>query len=168
MHKRANILLLSLRNNNENSVPTGFSHQADWDTLAHTTQWIRNHNKTTPWFAYQGFNIVHPAYETVDKWFNAIDDNKITVPEWPALADMHPCSFQSSMLKGCVPSLTANTSDFYSKARRHRVVGNVILTCTQDTCTHQTHTCKSQPYAPQMHQHMHAPTDTCTSQTYAP
>lgn len=86
-----------------------------------TTSWIRDHNSTTPWFAYQGMDIVHPPYVAAEKWFNAIDDAKITVPEWPALTEMHPCSFQSSMLKGCVPSIVGDQSAFYSKARRRRI-----------------------------------------------
>eukprot|EP00936_MAST-01D_sp_MAST-1D-sp1_P000223 g223.t1 len=102
------------------------SHIGDWQTLNETVAWIRQQNATTvardgPFFAYQGMNIVHPPYVTVTKWFNAIDDDRIEVPEWEELGDMHPCDFQSTMLKGCIPDGDAERALFYSKARRHRI-----------------------------------------------
>jgi arylsulfatase A-like enzyme len=68
----------------------------------------------------QGFNIVHPPYGTNEYWFNRIDPANVTVPPLPALADMHPCDFQSSMLKGCTPS-DADADAFDDPARRARI-----------------------------------------------
>ena len=76
-----------------------------------------------PFFVYQGFNIVHPPYKTNEFYYNQIDPAKIRVPEWPSLEDMHPCDLQSSMLKGCIPSLDNATavSWYYSKERRRNI-----------------------------------------------
>lgn len=95
------------------------AHQGDWDTLKETTEWIKSKPKE-PFFAYQGMNIVHPPYVTNELYYNQIDPSKIDVPEWPAIEDLHPCDFQSSMLKGCLPS-AAESSAFYSKERRRNV-----------------------------------------------
>ena len=32
-----------------------------------------------PWFAYQGMNIVHPAYQTNAYWFDKVDYSKVSV-----------------------------------------------------------------------------------------
>ena len=42
------------------------------------------------------------------------------VPEWQPLLEMHPCDFQSSMLKGCTPS-DADAAQFYSEDRRREI-----------------------------------------------
>jgi hypothetical protein len=44
----------------------------------------------------------------------------VEVPKWEPLLDMHPCDFQSSMLKGCTPS-DNNSVAFYSEDRRREV-----------------------------------------------
>ena len=68
----------------------------------------------------QGMNIVHPPYATNEYWYNQIDPEKITVPAWVPLEDMHPCDFQSSMLKKCTPS-DADAPAFYSEERRRNI-----------------------------------------------
>lgn len=41
------------------------AHQGDWKALADGTKWIAEvGTKAQPFFAYQGFNIVHPDYNT--------------------------------------------------------------------------------------------------------
>lgn len=47
----------------------------------------------------------------------------IEVPEWENLEDMHPCAFQMTMLKGCIPDQRNETvtADFYSMERRKRI-----------------------------------------------
>eukprot|EP01045_Picozoa_sp_COSAG04_P006292 COSAG04_NODE_306_length_17292_cov_58.911766_5_plen_119_part_00 len=51
-----------------------------------------------------------------------VDQSKVDVPAWTPLAEMHPCDFQSSMLKGCMPSPYQNlTFDFYSEDHRRRI-----------------------------------------------
>jgi arylsulfatase K len=106
------------------------AHGADWRTLKETVQWIhdysnnqtrQNHHK--PFFVYQGMDIVHPPYNTNEYYYDKIDPSKIRVPEWPNLEDMHPCDFQSSMLKGCIPALNNATATafYYSKGRRRNI-----------------------------------------------
>ena len=75
--------------------------------------WIRGQSaekvqRDGPFFAYQGMNIVHPPYVTVSKWFNTIDEQRVDVPEWETLEDMHPCSFQSTMVSRMHAPPTAN------------------------------------------------------------
>lgn len=83
-------------------------------------KWIRKDaaKDTRPFFVYQGMNIVHPPYRTSQYWYDKIDQSKVVVPEWGKLEDMHPCDFQSSMLKGCLPP-EATAGDFYST--KHRI-----------------------------------------------
>ena len=42
------------------------AHSGDWETAKSTTDWIRevSKDKTVPWFAFQGMNIVHPPCES--------------------------------------------------------------------------------------------------------
>lgn len=65
-------------------------------------------------------DIVHPGYATNEYWYAKIDQSKVTVPDWEPLADLHPCDFQSSMLKKCTPA-NVDAADFYSLARRKRI-----------------------------------------------
>ena len=86
----------------------------------------RDNNKddeNKPFFVYQGMNIVHPPYRTNEYYYDKIDPAKIRVPEWPPLEDLHPCDFQSSMLKGCIPNLDNATAVawIYSKKRRRNI-----------------------------------------------
>lgn len=102
------------------------AHFGDWKTLNETVQWLKdNHaqNNDKPFFVYQGMNIVHPPYTTTQQWYDKIDPTKITVPEWAPLEDMHPCDFQSSMMKGCIPALDNATArdNAYSKDRRRNI-----------------------------------------------
>ena len=81
-----------------------------------------------PFFLYQGMNIVHPPYLTNRTWYDAIDQEKIEVPDWPELQDMHPCDLQSSMLKGCIPSYSERESveDYYRKRNVRRIYYSMI------------------------------------------
>lgn len=100
------------------------AHQDDWNTLHATVNWMKQQNTTdNPLFVYQGMNIVHPSYRTNEYYYNQINPNKIQVPEWPPLEDLHPCDFQSSMLKGCIPPLDNATAReyFYSRYRRRNI-----------------------------------------------
>eukprot|EP00038_Savillea_parva_P019881 m.29487 g.29487 ORF g.29487 m.29487 type:complete len:697 (+) comp4598_c0_seq1:74-2164(+) len=107
---------------------TTFKRHADWTRVDSTTDWItqqvaaqkKDPSTARPFFAYQGMDIVHPAYTTNSYWYAKIDQSKVTVPEWEPLADLHPCDFQSSMLKDCVPS-NENAANFYSEARRKQI-----------------------------------------------
>jgi len=106
----------------ENS--TEVRRHKDWDTLESTVEWIRKDamRDMRPFFVYQGMNIVHPAYVTNTYWFNKIDQSKIRVPELDALEDMHPCDFQSSMLKGCLPAASSDFGqEFYTEAYRRQL-----------------------------------------------
>ena len=59
---------------------------------------------------------------TNDYFLDMVDQSKVDVPAWTPLAEMHPCDFQSSMLKGCMPSPYQNlTFDFYSEDHRRRI-----------------------------------------------
>lgn len=102
------------------SGASGSVHGNDWKVLQDTVKWIRNDAKSDsrPFFVYQGMHIVHPPYKTNKYWYDKVDQSKIMVPEWGKLEDMHPCDFQSSMLKGCLPPETTH-GDFYTK--NHRV-----------------------------------------------
>jgi len=95
-------------------------HEDDWVALRGTTRWIREQPLKRPWFAYQGMLIVHPPYNTNERWFASIDPDKVSVPAWRPLSELHPCDFQSSMLKGCTPA-NDGAAAFYSVERRRRV-----------------------------------------------
>lgn len=69
---------------------------------------------------FEGMNIVHPPYVTSQYWLNKIDPDKVDVPDWVALEELHPCQFQSSMLKGCIPTAEGKAA-FYSSARRKQI-----------------------------------------------
>lgn len=98
----------------------GSVHKDDWMALESTVKWIRENASSDdrPFFVYQGMNIVHPPYRTNQYWYNRVNQSKIIAPEWKDLDQMHPCDFQSSMLKGCLPP-NATAGDFYTK--KHRV-----------------------------------------------
>ena len=99
------------------------AHQGDWNVVDENVEWIasRSPDDDRPFFLYQGMNIVHPPHLTNRTWYEAIDEDKIEVPEWPELQDMHPCDLQSSMLKGCIPSYPPErepVEDYFSKTQR--------------------------------------------------
>jgi hypothetical protein len=52
-----------------------------------------------------------------------IDPDKVDAPAWKPLHELHPCDFQSSMLKGCIPdeSNPAAVANLYSIERRKRI-----------------------------------------------
>ena len=102
--------------------------RGDWDSVHETIEWIQNHTNSEvgattrqPFFAYQGMNIVHPAYVTNKRYYDSIDPEKIAVPEWIPPEDMHPCDLQSTMLKGCFPPSPDTNASFYDKERRRRI-----------------------------------------------
>ena len=106
------------------TITGGSAHMGDWTTLNATTDWIleASKDKDTPWFAFQGMNIVHPAYTTNEYWYDQVNQDAVEVPPWTAIEDLHPCDLQSSMLKGCIPSPYQNLSfDFYSQAHRKKI-----------------------------------------------
>ena len=102
---------------------TTSAHDGDWKTADTATDWIKQVVKDTPetpFFVFSGMNIVHPPYVTNEYWNEKIDRSKIDVPAWEPLMDMHPCDFQSSMLKGCTPS-DEDAEEFYSIDRRKEI-----------------------------------------------
>ena len=49
-------------------------------------------------------------------WFEQVNQDAVEVPAWIPLEEMHPCDFQSSMLKGCTPVPNASDpDDFYAE-----------------------------------------------------
>ena len=66
-------------------------------------------------------NIVHPEYFTNTYWFNRVNHTTVTAPAWKRLVDMHPCDYQATMLKGCLPHNTSDASRVYSLERRRRI-----------------------------------------------
>ena len=82
------------------------AHAGDWKILNSSTAWIKSAEakESTPWFLFQGMNIVHPPYATDEEHFARIPVDGITIPEWPELdpgGPVHPCDKQASMKKGC-------------------------------------------------------------------
>lgn len=109
---------------NSNDLPNeGGYYSGDWQALNSTTAWIkaradeqRTRGKDAdPFFAYQGMNIVHPAYFTDRYWYDKVDQSAVTVPTWKPLSALHPCDYQASMLKGCFPVNESN-AEFVSWA----------------------------------------------------
>jgi arylsulfatase K len=99
------------------------AHSGDWNFIRESLSWVENHisnNSNQPFMTYIGTQIAHPPYVTNDFWFNKIDPDRISVPDWDSLEDMHPCDFQSVMLKGCIPP-DDQKEWFYSKERRRRI-----------------------------------------------
>ena len=101
----------------------GSAHGNDWKIADETTAWMRSvvaAQPEVPFFVYSGMSIVHPPYSTNAYWDAKIDRSKVEVPAWKPLMELHPCDFQSSMLKGCTPS-DADSAAFYSADRRREV-----------------------------------------------
>jgi arylsulfatase A-like enzyme len=102
---------------------TSSAHKSDWKVADDATSWIETVVAATPevpFFVFSGMSIVHPPYATNEYWSSQIDRSKIDVPAWKPLMEMHPCDFQSSMLKGCTPS-DADASEFYDVDRRREI-----------------------------------------------
>eukprot|EP00658_Telonema_sp_P-2_P002081 TRINITY_DN10789_c0_g1_i3.p1 TRINITY_DN10789_c0_g1~~TRINITY_DN10789_c0_g1_i3.p1 ORF type:complete len:445 (-),score=109.41 TRINITY_DN10789_c0_g1_i3:301-1506(-) len=102
---------------------TGSAHAGDWHTADNTTAWIKEIvklNPERPFFVFQGMDIVHPPYATNQFYNSTIDRSKVEVPAWQPLMEMHPCDFQSSMLKGCTPS-DLDAPGFYDNHRRREI-----------------------------------------------
>jgi len=66
-------------------------------------------------------NIVHPAYFTNSYWFRKVNHSAVTAPNWKPLKDLHPCDYQATMLKGCLPSNSSEAPSVYSLERRKRI-----------------------------------------------
>ncbi len=115
------------------NYPTkGGYYSNDWKQVNQTTAWIRARGReqalalekgksAKPFFVYQGMNIVHPAYVTTSYWYNKVDHSAVTAPAWKDLQDLHPCDFQATMLKGCLPMNASQAPLVYSLERRKRV-----------------------------------------------
>jgi arylsulfatase A-like enzyme len=110
----------------------GGYYSGDWKAVNETTAWIRDRGREqasarekgepfTPFFAYQGMNIVHPAYFTSSYWYNKVNHSAVTAPVWKKLNDLHPCDYQATMLKGCLPRNSSEVSSVYSLERRKRI-----------------------------------------------
>lgn len=107
----------------------GGYYSGDWKALNTTVAWIKDRAAeqsklgpdAKPFFAYQGMNIVHPAYFTNEYWYSKVNQSAVTAPAWKPLSELHPCDFQASMLKGCIPANETNAEFVYSIARRKRV-----------------------------------------------
>jgi len=110
----------------------GGYYSGDWKAVNETTAWIRDRGREQasarekgepfkPFFAYQGMNIVHPAYFTSSYWYNKVNHSAVTAPVWKKLNDLHPCDYQATMLKGCLPRNSSEVSSVYSLERRKRI-----------------------------------------------
>jgi arylsulfatase K len=110
----------------------GGYYAGDWMAVNDTTAWIRDRGReqaaarekgepTTPFFAYQGMNIVHPEYFTSSYWYNRVNHSAVTAPVWKKPHDLHPCDFQATMLKGCLPRNSSEAPSVYSLERRKHI-----------------------------------------------
>ena len=102
---------------------TRSAHAKDWENTWEACSWMAatvSKNPTRPFFLFTGHEIVHPDYVSNEFWSGQIDRTRVSVPPWKPLLELHPCDFQSSMLKGCAPS-DENAEDFYSADRRREV-----------------------------------------------
>lgn len=50
----------------------------------------------------------HPAYFTNQYWYDKVNQSAVTAPAWKPLSELHPCDYQASMLKGCIPLASVN------------------------------------------------------------
>ena len=116
----------------KNYPAKGGYYSQDWKAVNKTTEWIRARGReqalalqegkaAKPFFAYQGMNIVHPAYVTTSYWYNRVNHSAVTAPAWKDLKDLHPCDYQSTMLKGCLPLNHSEAPMVYSMERRKRI-----------------------------------------------
>eukprot|EP00730_Choanoeca_flexa_P007832 TRINITY_DN12397_c4_g1_i1.p1 TRINITY_DN12397_c4_g1~~TRINITY_DN12397_c4_g1_i1.p1 ORF type:complete len:567 (+),score=133.77 TRINITY_DN12397_c4_g1_i1:2620-4320(+) len=91
------------------------AHQGDWNGVRKGTKWLEDYSQgqqQQPFFAYQGFNIVHPPYATSQAYIDRIEQANIAIPEWQPLLKNHPCDMQTIMKKGCaLPLEYLNTSE---------------------------------------------------------
>eukprot|EP00051_Salpingoeca_urceolata_P010974 m.134902 g.134902 ORF g.134902 m.134902 type:complete len:579 (+) comp16929_c0_seq8:21-1757(+) len=96
------------------------AHKQDWNNVKINTDWIRSQAKnSTPFFAYQGFNIVHPPYATSEEYWNRIPTDKIEIPKWKPLEELHPCDLQTTMKKGCaLPDKYLQSDEHKLRVRR--------------------------------------------------
>eukprot|EP00045_Choanoeca_perplexa_P018203 m.282010 g.282010 ORF g.282010 m.282010 type:complete len:561 (+) comp17744_c0_seq17:3-1685(+) len=89
------------------------AHESDWKNVEKGTAWLREQGPNQePFFAYQGFNIVHPKYDTSQVYLDRINQSAIEPPTWRPLLENHPCDLQTIMKKGCaLPLDYLNTSE---------------------------------------------------------
>jgi len=104
-------------------------HLDDWQVLRSTVEWIwANASKDArPFFVYQGMNIVHPPYRTNELWFGKVNQSKLRVPKWEPLEAMHPCDFQSSMLKGCIPPRSTEAGSYFYDEKHRLHIRTIYL-----------------------------------------
>ena len=94
--------------------------------LCGSTAWIRSAEaqQATPWFLFQGMNIVHPPYHTDAEHYARIPVDDIVIPEWPKLGKdgpVHPCDMQATMKKGCaLPADTPTESGLGQDTDAHK------------------------------------------------
>ena len=94
--------------------------------LCGSTAWIRSAEaqQATPWFLFQGMNIVHPPYHTDAEHYGRIPVDDIVIPEWPKLGKdgpVHPCDMQATMKKGCaLPADTPTESGLGQDTDAHK------------------------------------------------
>ncbi len=113
--------------------PANSSHKDDWTVLSQGTAWISKQEAQrrastdggSPWLAYQGFNIVHPPYRTNQYWFDRMPETD--APVWTPLTDLHPCDFQASMKKGCIPSDDYPAKDTFYSATQKQYLRKIYL-----------------------------------------
>ncbi|EDQ87638.1 uncharacterized protein MONBRDRAFT_27030 [Monosiga brevicollis MX1] len=93
-------------------------HVSDWNHANQTAKFIADaatHDE--PWLAYVGFDIVHPDYVSSPYWLDQVDMDKVTVPEWIPLDQLHPEDFQATMKKN-MANLTHDPA-FIKSVRQH-------------------------------------------------
>ena len=94
--------------------------------MCRSTAWIRSAEaqQATPWFLFQGMNIVHPPYHTDAEHYARIPVDDIVIPEWPKLGKdgpVHPCDMQATMKKGCaLPADTPTESGLGQDTDAHK------------------------------------------------
>jgi hypothetical protein len=81
----------------------GGYYSGDWKALNTSVAWIKARAADQlaagaaaqrPFFAYQGMDIVHPAYFTNAYWHGKVNESAVDAPAWKPLAELHPCDYQ--------------------------------------------------------------------------
>ena len=100
----------------EGQGPHESAHAGDWRTVDSDVAWLgSNASESQPFFLFAGLNIVHPPYQTTQKYLDRIDRGAIRAPDWRPLSELHPCDLQTTLKKGCaLPSGYQNTSEYKS------------------------------------------------------
>jgi len=74
----------------------------DWHSVEACLDWLDNHAKESPapFVLYCGLNLPHPPFRTMRRWFDLIDENKVSLP--PFEEELHPVMDFMRVRKGCV------------------------------------------------------------------